>query len=417
MYFLYNLVVLSARFILRIIAPFNKKIRLFVDGRKSTFQKIQAGISLDDKVVWIHVASLGEFEQARPLIEEIKEKNPTYKIVVSFFSPSGYEVQKTYKQADVVCYLPLDTKRNAKKFIELVHPEIAIFVKYEFWPNFIRELRGKQIETILVSGIFRESQAFFKPIGSWMRKSIESFSFFFVQDENSKRLLHSINIDKVKVKVSGDTRFDRVFSIKSQDNKLDFMSDFKQGKLLFVAGSTWKEDEDIIVEYINNCKIDDVKFVLAPHNMKVDEINNLRKSIQKNTVLYSEKDNCDIANAEVLIVDTIGLLTKIYSYADISYVGGGFATGLHNVLEPATFGLPVIIGPQFDKFKEAVDLVQNKGCVVVNNSSEFEKLLEALFLDPLYRSEKGQIAGDYILNNVGATPMIMNYVSGKIRKR
>jgi 3-deoxy-D-manno-octulosonic-acid transferase len=415
MYFLYYLVVLFARFILIVIAPFNKKIKLFVDGRKSTFQKIQAAISLDDKVVWIHVASLGEFEQGRPLIEEIKDKHPAYKIVVSFFSPSGYEVRKNYKQADVVCYLPLDTERNAKKFIKLVHPEIAIFVKYEFWPNFIRELHIQQIETVLVSGIFRESQAFFKPVGSWMRKSIELFSFFFVQDENSKRLLNSINIDKVKV--SGDTRFDRVFAIKSQDNKLEFMSNFKQGKSLFVAGSTWKEDEKFIVQYINNCQIDGVKFVLAPHNMKVEEIKNLKELIQKNTVLYSEKDSKNITNAEVLIVDTIGLLTKIYSYADVAYIGGGFATGLHNVLEPAAFGLPVIIGPQFDKFKEAVDLVQNKGCVVVHDDLEFKKTVDTLFLDSFYRREKGQIAGDYILNNIGATSMIMKYVSDKIGKR
>ena len=414
MYIFYNLVVLFARFILRIIAPFNKKIGLFIDGRKSTFQKIEKEITLDDKVVWIHVASLGEFEQGRPIIEAIKEKHPAYKIVVSFFSPSGYEVRKNYSQADVVCYLPLDTKRSAKKFIELTHPEIAIFVKYEFWPNFIRELKNKQIETILVSGIFRESQTFFKPIGSWMRKSIASFSFFFVQDKNSKQLLNSINIDRVKI--SGDTRFDRVHAINSQDNKLDFMSDFKQDRLLFVAGSTWKEDENFIVEYINNCKIDGVKFVIAPHNMKVDEIDSLKKSIQKNTVLYSRKDIDDVTNAEVLIIDTIGLLTKIYSYADIAYVGGGFATGLHNVLEPATFGLPVIIGPQYDKFKEAVDLVKNKGCIVVNDNSEFKKTVDALFLDSIYRLEKGQIAGNYILNNVGATSMIMNYVSSKIGK-
>jgi len=414
MYFLYNLVVLSAGFILRIIALFNNKIELFVEGRKSTFRKVQTGVSLDDKVVWVHVASLGEFEQGRPLIEEIKEKYPAYKIVVSFFSPSGYEVRKDYKLADVVCYLPLDTKRNARKFLELVHPEIAIIVKYEFWPNIIRELKNQQIETVLISGIFRGSQAFFKPIGSWMRKSIESFSFFFVQDENSKRLLNSIGIDDVKV--SGDTRFDRVHVIKSQDNRLDFMSDFKKDKLLYVAGSTWKEDERIIVEYINNCKIDDARFVLAPHNMKVDEINNLKKSIHKNAVLYSEKNNNDIVNAEVLIVDTIGLLTKIYSYADIAYVGGGFATGLHNVLEPATFGIPIIIGPQFDKFKEAVDLVENKGCIVVNNDSEFKNILDTLFLDSSYRLEKGQIAGDYISSNVGATEMIMNYVSDKIER-
>ena len=241
---------------------------------------------------------------------------------------------------------------------------------------------------------------------------MQSFSYFFVQDENSKQLLNSVQFQNVSV--SGDTRFDRVYAIKQQNNQLDFMTKFKQEKLLFVAGSTWKEDEKNIVEYINNCELEQVKFVIAPHNINTKDIEKLRMSIDKKTILYSEKDLKDLSAFEVIIIDTIGILTKIYSYADVAYVGGAFATGLHNVLEPATFGLPIVIGPNYDRFKEAVELVAIKGCVVINDSNELKNIVNKLFSDPLYRSEKGRISGDYIENNIGATSMILDYISNKM---
>ena len=412
MYFLYNILISLAGFFLQVIALFNKKIKLFVDGRKDVFQQLEKAISKKDKTIWIHCASLGEFEQGRPIIEELKIQYPNHKIVLTFFSPSGYEVQKNYKFADVICYLPIDSRQNAIQFIKIVQPELAIFVKYEFWPNMLRELKNNKIETILVSGIFRKEQSFFKPYGSWMRKSLQTFSYFFVQDENSKELLNGVNFQNVSI--SGDTRFDRVHAIKKQDNQLDFMTKFKQDKLLFVAGSSWKEDEKLIVDYINNCELEQVKFAIAPHNINPKEIESLKAAINKKTVLYSEKELEDISKADVFIIDTIGLLTKIYSYANVAYVGGAFATGLHNVLEPATFGLPIIIGPKYDKFKEAVDLVENKGCVVVNDYVEFEKVLNTLFVDPLFRLEKGKVSSNYITNNTGATPMVLKYISSKI---
>ncbi len=409
MYFIYNCIIIITRFFLRVIALFNKKIKLFVDGRKNTFQKLEENISKSDKTIWIHCASLGEFEQGRPIIEKIKAKYNSHKIVLTFFSPSGYEVQKNYKEADLICYLPLDTKSNARKFIELVHPDMAIFVKYEFWPNILNELKSKKIETILVSGIFRKAQIFFKPIGFWMRKSLKTFSHFFVQDVNSEKLLASIGIQQVTV--SGDTRFDRVSEITKQDNSLNFIEEFKQNQLTFVAGSTWKEDEELIVDYINDKASTNEKFIIAPHNINPKEINELQNSINKKTVLFSEKEHRNLKDAQVFIIDTIGILTKIYSYADIAYVGGGFETGLHNVLEPATFGVPIIIGPKYDKFKEAVDLVNQGGCFVVYTKEEFNSQLKELFTDADDRTKKGKITKKFISQNTGAAKIILDYIS------
>ena len=415
MYTLYNFLILIVGFFLRIIALFNKKLGLFVDGRKEVFSKLKNEISSDDKVIWMHCASLGEFEQGRPILEKLKVKYPACKIVLTFFSPSGYEVRKDYKGADVICYLPLDTKQNAQKFIELIHPTLTVFVKYEFWPNILRELKNQEIETILVSGIFRENQSFFKSYGSWMRKSLKGFSYFFVQDDNSKQLLNSIGFTNVAK--SGDTRFDRVFEITQQDNQLGFVSEFKDDNLLLVCGSTWKEDEDLLVEYINNSELKNQKFIFAPHNIKQKEIEELQRRINKKTVLYSElSTSTPLSAQQVLIIDAIGFLTKVYSYADITYVGGAFATGLHNVLEPATFGIPIIIGPEYEKFKEAIDLVNVGGVVSIKNQKELNSELNELFLHSEIRTSKGKISKDFITNNIGATEMILNYIDKNIQK-
>lgn len=392
------------------MALFNNKIKLFVDGRKEVFKQIE--VLRNQNTIWFHAASLGEFEQARPIIEEVKNNYKNYKILVTFFSPSGYEIRKNYNLADVICYLPLDSKSNAKKFVEIVNPKMAIFVKYEFWPNFLKELKNKNSTTILISGILREKQVFFKWYGQFMRNALNSFDHFFVQDKNSKKLLESINFKNVTI--AGDTRFDRVSRILTQDNSIDFIDEFKENKYTIVAGSTWIQDEELIVDYINTHASAEEKFIIAPHNIKADAILELQKSIEKPTILYSKKENKDLTNYQVFIIDTIGILTKIYAAADIAYVGGGLKTGLHNILEPATFGIPVVIGNKYDKFKEAVDLVAANGCISISNQQEFTEVLLKLKTDPDFRKESGAINSNYIQENLGATKKIMNYLKLKL---
>lgn len=409
MYFLYNILILIAGFALKIAALFNKKIKLFIDGRKQTFFKLQHAIGETDEVIWIHCASLGEFEQGRPVIEKLKLKYPTKKVVITFFSPSGYEVRKNYENADLVCYLPLDSVQNAKRFLKIVHPELAIFVKYEFWPNLLKELKISNIETLLISGIFRGNQSFFNWYGGWMRKSLTTFSHFFVQDENSKQLLNSINFNNVTV--SGDTRFDRVFEITQQNNKLPFIEEFIDNKYTLVAGSTWKEDGIMLVDYINNKASENEKFIIAPHNININDIADLKNSISKKVVLFSEKGNINLSNYQVFIIDTVGILTKIYSYSNIAYVGGGFTkTGVHNVLEPATFGVPILIGPNYHKFNEAIELVKNKACFVVANSKELSLHLESFFQSNELRLKTGENAKKQVVDKTGATAKILEFI-------
>jgi 3-deoxy-D-manno-octulosonic-acid transferase len=381
-----------------------------MDGRKQTFSKISALNGAD--TIWFHAASLGEFEQARPIIEELKKRYKKYKVLVTFFSPSGYEIRNDYNLADVICYLPLDSKKNAKKFIEEVNPALAIFIKYEFWPNFLNELKTKQVPTILVSGILREKQLFFKSYGGFMRKSLNAFHHFFVQDLKSEELLKSINFTNVTV--AGDTRFDRVSKILQQDNSLDFINEFKDNTYTIVAGSTWKEDEELLINYINTEASENEKFIIAPHNIKQESIIELQKSIHKKTVLFSDKAAKDLAGFQVFIIDTIGILTKIYAAADLAYVGGGLKTGLHNILEPATFGIPVVIGNNYDKFKEAVDLVKIGGCLSIKNQQEFTRIFKNLKEDENFRTLTGTINKKYIEDNLGATELIMNYLKDKI---
>ena len=415
---MYNGIVLLAQLLLPIFALFSKKMQLFVSGRKETFVKL---VPLQNKKnIWFHASSLGEFEQAIPILEQLKKQHQNHKVLVTFFSPSGYEIRKNYPLADVVCYLPLDSKSKAKQFIETVPISVAIFIKYEFWPNFLNELHQKNIPTLLVSGIFRKQQVFFKPWGNFMREALQSFEHFFVQDKNSKELLNSINFNNVTI--AGDTRFDRVSKIVNQNNKLDFIEEFTDNKLTFVTGSSWIEDERIIVDYINSKATENEKFIFAPHNIKPEGIKRLKQSIQKKTVLFSQRPLDDdklrqaqfdksLKNCQVLIIDTIGFLTKIYSYADVAYVGGGFKTGLHNILEPATFGVPVIIGNNFDKFKEARDLVEIKGCFSIENQTDFDIIYEKLKNNVLFREQAGKINKNYIEKNIGATEKVIQYLN------
>jgi 3-deoxy-D-manno-octulosonic-acid transferase len=413
MKFIYNFITLLATFLLKIVALFNKKISLFVAGRKESFKKL-AFLKNNDKVIWIHAASLGEFEQGRPILEKLKKQYSSYKIVLTFFSPSGYEVRKDYEHADVVCYLPMDTRNNVEKFLQIVNPTLAIFIKYEFWPNYLFGLKERNIPTILISGIFRKNQIFFKPFGSFMRNSLKAFNHFFVQDETSKNLLKSINIENVTI--SGDTRFDRVYEILQQDNSLDFISEFKNNQYTVVAGSTWKEDEVLLVNYINTSSSENEKFIIAPHNINQKDIDVLKKSINKKVVLFSEKEGKNLSEFDVFIVDTIGILTKIYAIADAAYVGGGLTkNGVHNVLEPATFGVPIVIGTEYKKYKEVVDLVALKGCKVIVNQQEFSAIFTKLKSGKDYREQLGTINQNFIKNNIGATDTIVKYIKQKFK--
>ena len=407
MLFLYNILVLIASFLLKIISLFNPKIKLFVVGRKFVFETLSNDVKTSDKTIWFHAASLGEYEQGLPVMEQIKIKYPNHKIVLTFFSPSGYEVRKNNQIADVTVYLPLDTKSNAKKFLELVHPEMVFFIKYEFWPNYLNELKKLKIKTYLISGNFRKNQVFFKWYGGFYRKALKAFDYFFVQNESSKNLLQSIGYNNVKI--SGDTRFDRVASILNRHNNLDFMTDFKNNSTLIVIGSSWPKDELLLVNYIN--KSNNVKFVIAPHNIKKEQILSLKNSISKKVVLFTEKENQNVSDFEVLIVDTIGILTKIYSYANIAYVGGGFGNpGVHNILEPATFGVPTVIGPNFSHFPEAIALVHQEGCLSVSNQHEMNESFDNLIANDDIRKEKGHICSTFVEMNKGATNIILNNV-------
>jgi 3-deoxy-D-manno-octulosonic-acid transferase len=408
MLFLYNLIVQIADFLLKIVALFSPKIKLFVDGRKPIFEILKDKISPNDKTIWFHAASLGEYEQGLPVIEKIKIKYPDHKIVVTFFSPSGYEVRKNNAVADVTVYLPLDTKRNAKYFLSLLHPEMVFFIKYEYWPNYLNELRKLETPTYLISGILRKNQLFFKWYGGFYRKALNTFTYFFVQNESSKKLLQQLG--KANVAVSGDTRFDRVASILEKDNSLDFISEFKNDTLTIVVGSSWPKDENLLVDYINQTS-EKVKFIIAPHNIKGEQIQELKNSITKKTVLFSEKETKNLADFDVFIIDTIGILTKIYSYADIAYVGGGFGNpGVHNILEPATFGVPIVIGPNFSHFAEATALVNMEGCVSISNKNELFDAFSNLISNDDIRHEKGHICSTFVQMNKGATNIIIKYI-------
>ncbi|WP_289038734.1 glycosyltransferase N-terminal domain-containing protein [uncultured Zobellia sp.] len=407
MHSIYNVIVQISWFFLKILAHFNSKLKLFVNGRKHSFYLLDNAISKEDKTLWVHAASLGEFEQGLPIIEKLKKEYPTHKIVLTFFSPSGYEVKKNTSAADVVAYLPMDTKKNASRFIKSVHPDLAIFIKYEIWPNYVRALEANKVPAILISALFKKSQVYFKPYGGFMRNTLKKFSGYFVQDENSKKLLKSIGITNTET--SGDTRLDRVSEILDRDNTLDFMEVFKNDKLCFVAGSTWPEDETILIDHINHAP-KNLKYVLAPHTIKKDKILGLAGAFTKKTTLYSKIDNNNLRDYDVLIIDNIGMLTKIYSYADIAYVGGAFSTGLHNTLEPAVFGIPVIIGPHYEGFKEAEDLVDRKGIYTIKDQWTFGELLKKFLDSPEFRKKTGEINAGYISKNKGASSEIMNHI-------
>ena len=383
-------------------------MNLFVKGRKNVFKILQTTIKDTDISIWFHCASLGEYEQGFPIMESVKKEFPNHKLLITFFSPSGYEIKKNSPIADLVIYLPLDTPYNSKKFLKLAHPSLAVFIKYEFWPNYLFQLKKNSIPTILVSGLFRESQIFFKSYGGFMKRALGNFDHLFVQDKVSLELLNSINIKNVSI--SGDTRFDRVFNQLKQDNTLDFIEQFKGDSLCIVCGSTWPEDEAVLLDYMNSAS-ENVKFIIAPHTINAGKIEAFRKNSRKEVILFSEKRNQDLSEYSVLIVDTIGLLTKIFSYADIAYIGGAMGkTGLHNILEPATFGVPIVVGQHMKKFPEAIRLQQLEGLFSVSDSISCSQILSKLVADEGFRIKTGTITKQYIENNRGANKKVLTYI-------
>jgi 3-deoxy-D-manno-octulosonic-acid transferase len=411
MTFFYNIGIAIYMLLIKLAVPFSDKAKQFVKGRKNWEMQLRQSIEKESNYIWIHCASLGEFEQGRPLIEAIKFQLPAYKIVLSFYSPSGYEVRKNYPLADMVCYLPTDTKKNAQRFIQIVHPEKAFFIKYEFWYHYINELNKAKIPLYSVSAIFRENQQFFKNSGwgKWYRKLLSGFDHFFIQNESSANLLKSININNFTI--SGDTRFDRVAEIAKNTKPIPIVEKFRGDKQLIVAGSTWKPDEELLVAFINQNP--EIKFVIAPHEVSGTNINRLQQLLKNKAILMSKANEIAIGSFQVLIIDSIGLLSSIYLYGKIAYIGGGFGVGIHNILEAATFGLPIVFGPNFKKFNEAVDLIKQGGAFSISNEEELLDVLNTLIKDKNSCEVSAETCKNYIAKNTGSTQVIIKKVFNK----
>ena len=431
---LYNLSIYAYQSIIWLLSPFNKKAKLWIEGRSSMldfrFSMFEAerrpqqtsnienrsGTPPASNIAWFHCASLGEFEQGRPVIEKFKKTFPDYKIVLTFFSPSGYEVRKNYDGADFICYLPSDTPSNARDFIEKINPSIAFFVKYEFWYNYLRILHEKQIPVISFSAIFRPDQVFFQWYGSFHRNILTYFDHIFVQNQTSFDLLQSIGIQKVII--GGDTRFDRVKQIAGVRKTLPIIEQFKDEKPLLIIGSCWQADFGVIVPFLNNFT-KDLKVIIAPHEIHEAEIERWKKELKKESVRYSEVvtnagrvQNPASVEVNNLFIDNIGMLSSLYQYADFAWIGGGYGKGLHNILEAATFGLPIFFGNKnYKKFQEAVDLQQLTGAKAIENTREFALEFEKLYDDVILRKQKSDIIKKYVHDNLGGTDKIMTFVT------
>ena len=395
-------------FAMKIAAPFNSKAKLWVEGRKDIFKRIAQAINPGDRIVWIHAASLGEFEQGRPVIERIKKEFPNRKILLTFYSPSGYEVRKGYEGVDYIFYLPADTLSNARRFVGLVRPEIAIIVKYEFWLNILNELYMLGCKTYLISAIFREDQIFFKKQGGVFRDALSDFKMIFVQNNHSKELLKGIGIDQVEV--AGDTRFDRVASIAINSPNNDIVQRFQNGSKIFIAGSTWGPDEEVIKPMIE--RYTNLKFIIAPHEMVQDRIDAIISGSSRKGIRYTECVGSDINLAEYdfLIIDTIGILSSVYRYAKYAYIGGGFGVGIHNTLEAATFGLPLVFGTNYSKFKEARDMIETGAATTITCSEGLNTWIHEMEADGELYEKRHLLAQSYVQDNVGATDKIMKYI-------
>jgi 3-deoxy-D-manno-octulosonic-acid transferase len=405
---LYNVFLGLYGFGILLASSFHKKARKFLFGRLRLFSKLENAFGKDDKILWFHAASLGEFEQGRPVIEEIKSRFPQFKILLTFFSPSGYEIRKNYEGADYICYLPIDFSWNAKRFVKIIQPKAVFFIKYEFWNNYTRVLHYEHIPVYCFSSIFRPGQLFFKCYGAWYRNILSRFDHLFVQNELSKKLLETIGITDISV--SGDTRFDRVANIAKQTKQLPVLEKFKNDSLILIAGSTWPADEEILINYINeNSNV--YKYIIAPHEISNSAIDELIQKINKKSVRYSEADAKSLTDYNVLIIDNIGMLSSIYKYGNIAYIGGGFGKGIHNILEAATFGLPVIFGPKYKKFHEAVELIEKHGAFSINDYSSFKKIMDEQLENTDIIEKTSMICKKYIEENKGATEKIISGIN------
>jgi 3-deoxy-D-manno-octulosonic-acid transferase len=403
----YNLSIRLYVLLIRIAAFFNPKAKQWVVGRKNVFKKLQEAIRGEEDVIWFHSASLGEFEQGRPVIESFKEKYPNSKILLTFFSPSGYEVRKNYEGADYIFYLPPDFAGNAKRFMDIVNPKMAFFIKYEFWHHYLKELKRRNVPTYIFSTIFRPDQLFFKGYGGFHRRMLSAFTHLFVQNQESVDLLKGIGLSNVTL--TGDTRFDRVYTIASRSKTLPKVEGFAQGKEVLIAGSTWPKDEENIIKYLNETK-NSYKYIIAAHEVDEDHINNITSKIQKSWVRYTKATKEEIDAAEVLVIDCIGVLSSLYRYGTVSYIGGGFGRGIHNTLEAATFGLPVIFGPNYHKFQEAKDLIEIGASKYYENYSELKNLLDIFYENSEKRNYSGLQSRNYVDRMRGASDKILSEI-------
>ena len=415
---LYNIIMYIYQAGIAIYSHFNEKVKKMWIGERAACGVLQKQVEPNAKYIWFHAASLGEFEQGRPLIEKIKKEYPNYKILLTFFSPSGYEVRKNYEQADIVTYLPIDTVANAQRFLRIVRPVMAFFIKYEFWYNYLHILRHRNIPVYSVSSIFRPNQIFFRPYGRQYAAVLKCFSHFFVQNDLSKSLLAKIGINNVTV--VGDTRFDRVLQIKDNSKKLPLVDRFignQDVKLangvtnslhrVFVAGSSWLPDEEIFIKYFN--EHNDWKLIIAPHVIADTHLRQILQLLKgKKVVLYTEATETNVADADVLVINCFGLLSSIYHYGDVAYVGGGFGTGIHNVLEAAVWGLPVVFGPNNKRFAEAQGLLASGGGFEIDNYEKFALIMDRFCSDKDFLQNSGNTAGSFVKQLSGATNKVFS---------
>ena len=377
-------------------------------GQWKTNSILREKIDRNAKYIWFHASSLGEFEQGRPMIEKVKAQYPEYKILLTFFSPSGYEVRKNYNGADIVCYLPFDTPYRVKKFLNLANPAVAVFIKYEFWGNYLRELKKRGIPVYIISAIFRPDQLFFQWFGVPYRKMLYCFTHLFVQDERSKELLGQYGIRNVTV--YGDTRFDRVLQIREEAKDLPLVKMFKgDNAFTFVAGSSWGPDEDLFLEYFNTHP--EMKLIIAPHVIDENHLVEIISKLKRPYVRYTRADEKNVLKVDCLIIDCFGLLSSIYRYGEVAYIGGGFGVGIHNTLEAAVYGIPVIFGPKYQKFMEAIRLLEAKGAYSIKDYNELKTLLDRFRTDDVFMRETGANAGYYVTSNAGATEKIMHMIN------
>jgi len=410
MMILYNTTVFLSLAGARIVARFNPKVKRWMQGRCRIFERLRQAIPEGERIFWIHCASLGEFEQGRPLIEAVRAERPEYKILLTFFSSSGYEIRKNYPGADYIFYLPADTPRNVRRFLEIVRPEIAVFVKYEFWLNYLRQLGRSSCRTFIISAIFRSDSPFFKWYGGAFRKALACFERIFVQNTDSELLLDSIGISATSI--VGDTRFDRVAAIAAAAKPLPVVERFAAGQPLFVAGSTWPPDEEILLELI--AAHPDVRFVIAPHEIARNRIESLRNQLPRPSALYTESaPESDFSDTQVLFLDTMGMLSSAYRYARYAYIGGGFGAGIHNILEAAVFGVPLAFGPNHRRFRKALELIALGAAQGISSFAELDAWFTAFESDSASCEQTGSRAARYISDHKGATGKIMKYIFGQ----